>query len=81
MNFGPNRSGTYGMMQGTGDALICIVCDLQDLPEMIPEFLRKWEEGYKVVMGQKTKSKENPLMFQTESSITGLCRGCQSQST
>ena len=64
MNFGPNRSGTYGMMQGTGDALICIVCDLQDPPEMIPEFLRKWEESYKVVMGQKTKSKENPLMFQ-----------------
>lgn len=63
-NFGPNRSGTYGMLQGTGDALICIVCDLQDPPEMIPKFLEKWEEGYKVVMGQKTQSKENPLMFQ-----------------
>lgn len=63
-NFGPNRSGSYGMLQGTGDALICIVCDLQDPPEMIPTFLKKWEEGYKVVLGQKTKSKENPLMFQ-----------------
>lgn len=63
MNFGPNRSGTYGMLQGTGDALICIVCDLQDPPEMIPTFLQKWEEGYKVVMGQKTSSKENPLMY------------------
>ena len=63
-NFGPNRSGSYGMLQGTGDALICIVCDLQDPPEMIPTFLQKWEEGYKVVLGQKTKSKENPLMFQ-----------------
>lgn len=63
-NFGPNRSGTYGMLQGTGDALICIVCDLQDPPEMIPKFLEKWEEGYKVVLGQKTKSKENPIMFQ-----------------
>lgn len=63
-NFGPNRSGNYGMLQGTGDALICIVCDLQDPPEMIPTFLQKWEEGYKVVLGQKTKSKENPLMFQ-----------------
>ena len=61
-NFGPNRSGSYGMLQG--DALICIVCDLQDPPEMIPTFLQKWEEGYKVVLGQKTKSKENPLMFQ-----------------
>lgn len=63
-NFGPNRSGSYGMLQGTGDALICIVCDLQDPPEMIPTFLQKWEEGYKVVLGQKTRSKENPLMFQ-----------------
>lgn len=63
-NFGPNRSGTYGMLQAKGDALICIVCDLQDPPEMIPTFLKKWEEGYKVVMGQKTKSKENFLMFQ-----------------
>ena len=63
-NFGTNRSGSYGMLQGTGDALICIVCDLQDPPEMIPTFLQKWEEGYKVVLGQKTKSKENPLMFQ-----------------
>lgn len=62
-NFGPNRSGTYGMLQGSGDALICIVCDLQDPPEMIPTFLEKWEEGYKVVLGQKTKSKENPVMF------------------
>ncbi len=63
-NFGPNRSGTYGMMQGTGDVLICIVCDLQEPPEMIPVFLKKWEEGYKVVLGQKTKSRENPVMFQ-----------------
>lgn len=62
-NFGPNRSGTYGMLQATGDALICIVCDLQDPPEMIPKFLNKWEEGYKVVMGQKTHSKENPVMY------------------
>lgn len=63
-NFGPNRSGTYGMFQGKGECLIAIVCDLQDPPEMIPKFLEKWEEGYKVVMGQKTQSKENPVMFQ-----------------
>ncbi|MBR1572319.1 MAG: glycosyltransferase family 2 protein [Lachnospiraceae bacterium] len=62
-NFGPNRSGTYGMLQATGDALICIVCDLQDPPSMIPTFLEKWEEGYKVVMGQKTSSKESPIMY------------------
>lgn len=74
-NFGPNRSGTYGMLQGSGDALICIVCDLQDPPELIPEFLRKWEEGYKVVMGQKTKSRENPLMFRVRKLYYGLMAG------
>ena len=63
-NFGPNLSGTYCMLQATGYALIFIVCDMQDPPEMIPVFLKKWEEGYKVVMGQKTKSRENPMMFQ-----------------
>lgn len=63
-NFGPNRSGTYGMFQGSGEALIAIVCDLQDPPELIPAFLKKWEEGYKVVLGQKSRSKENPVMFQ-----------------
>lgn len=72
MNFGPNRSGTYGMLQGTGDALICIVCDLQDPPEMIPTFLEKWEEGYKVVMGQKTKSMENPVMFRIRKLYYGI---------
>lgn len=45
-NFGPNRSGSYGMLQGTGDAVICIVCDLQDPPEMIPTFLKN---GKKVI--------------------------------
>lgn len=74
-NFGPNRSGTYGMLQGTGEALICIVCDLQDPPELIPTFLQKWEEGYKVVLGQKTKSKENPIMFQIRKIYYGLMAG------
>lgn len=71
-NFGPNRSGTYGMLQGTGDALICIVCDLQDPPDLIPEFLQKWESGYKVVLGQKTKSRENPIMFQIRKIYYGI---------
>lgn len=71
-NFGPNRSGTYGMLQGTGDALICIVCDLQDPPELIPTFLQKWEEGFKVVLGQKTKSKENPVMYQIRKIYYGI---------
>ncbi|MDE5606658.1 MAG: hypothetical protein K2I68_05110 [Bacteroidales bacterium] len=37
--------------------------DLQDPPETIPELVARWEEGYKVVIGVKNQSKENPLMF------------------
>lgn len=61
-NFGPSRSGSYGFFQTTGDASICFACDFQDPPELIPEFIKKWESGYKVVWGQKTDSKEKGLI-------------------
>ena len=39
------------------------MADLQDPPELIPQFLRKWEEGYKVVIGVKASSEEARHMF------------------
>lgn len=62
-NFGPGRSGGYAVLQATGEAVIGLACDFQDPPELIPQFIHKWEEGYKVVFGQKYKSEENGLMF------------------
>lgn len=62
-NFGPGRSASYGMYQTDGDASICLACDFQDPPELIPKFIEKWEEGYKVVWGKKTGSKENKIMY------------------
>ena len=62
-NFGPGRSSAYGLFQTTGDSVIVLAADLQDPPELIPKFLKKWEEGYKVVWGQKTESEENKLMY------------------
>ncbi|MFZ4441443.1 MAG: glycosyltransferase family 2 protein [Syntrophales bacterium] len=62
-NFGAIRSGHHALLQATGDAVISIVADLQDPPIMIKEFLRKWEEGYKIVIGVKTKSEESQLLF------------------
>lgn len=62
-NFGWIRSPFYGLIQCHGDAVIYLVCDFQEPPELIPQFLEKWEEGYKVVCGIKKASKENPLMF------------------
>lgn len=62
-NFGHIRSPFHGLMQGNGDTVIFLCSDLQDPPELIHEFIKRWEEGYKVVIGQKTKSRENWLMF------------------
>lgn len=62
-NFGHIRSPHHGLLQTTGDAVIGIVADLQDPPELIPEMIGKWEQGYPLVLCIKKGSKENPLMF------------------
>ncbi len=71
-NFGHIRSPYHGMLQGYGDAIIVMASDLQDPPEMIPDFIRKWEEGFKVVMGVKTKSQESAVMFAIRKAYYGL---------
>lgn len=62
-NFGVNRSGNNAFRQACGDAAILMVSDLQDPPSLIPEFLEKWEQGSKVVMAVKNKSKESPVLY------------------
>ena len=62
-DFGHTRSPPYGLMQASGDAVILLVADLQDPPSLIPEFIRKWEQGFKIVIGVKHKSRENPLIY------------------
>jgi glycosyltransferase involved in cell wall biosynthesis len=71
-NFGHIRSPYHGLLQGRGDAVIIMASDLQDPPEMIPDFIRKWEEGFKVVMGVKTKSEESAAMFAVRKLYYGL---------
>jgi glycosyltransferase involved in cell wall biosynthesis len=62
-NFGHIRSPFHAFLQATGDAVIGLVADLQDPPELIPEMVAKWEEGYPMVVCLKTASQENRLMF------------------
>ncbi len=62
-NFGQFNSPYYGMLQVTGDCVIEMVADFQDPVELIPQYVRAWEEGYKIVIGIKTSSKENPVMY------------------
>ncbi len=62
-NFGHIRSPMHAFHQTTGDCVIGIVADLQDPPEMIPQLVSKWEEGYPVVICVKSGSDEHGLMF------------------
>ena len=62
-NFGHIRSGYHALLQSSGEAIIVMASDLQDPPEMIPQFVRKWEEGYKVVLAQKTNTEESVLFW------------------
>ncbi|MRN54378.1 glycosyltransferase family 2 protein [Paenibacillus monticola] len=62
-NFGHIRSPYHALLQTEGDAAILLVADLQDPPGMIKDFVTKWEEGYKVVLGVKSQSHESPVMF------------------
>lgn len=62
-NFGHIRSPHHAILQSNGDACVWIASDLQDPPEMIAEFLKKWEQGYKTVLAVKPESEESSLMF------------------
>ena len=62
-NFGHIRSPYYALLQSTGDAAIPYVADNQDPASLIPEFIAKWEEGYKIVIGVKSTSDESKLKF------------------
>ncbi len=66
-NFGQFNSPYYAMLQSTGDAVILMAADFQDPVDMIPEYVKAWEEGYKIAIGIKATSKENALMYRLRS--------------
>jgi glycosyltransferase involved in cell wall biosynthesis len=62
-NFGHIRSPVHALFQSTGDATIQLVSDLQDPPNLIPELIKKWEEGNQIVVAVKKESEESAVMF------------------
>ena len=64
-NFGHIRSPYHAFLEARGDALMTCVADLQDPPELIPQFVKKWEEGYKVVIGVKQGTGDSWVMSRT----------------
>jgi glycosyltransferase involved in cell wall biosynthesis len=61
-NFGPVRSPYYGVVAAFGDAVVLIAADLQDPPELIEEYVKKWEEGFDIVLPTKPRSDESLVM-------------------
>lgn len=61
-NFGPESSLHAGLDHAKGDAVIAYESDLQDPPEVILKFVKKWEEGFDVVLGVRTKIEDNTGM-------------------
>lgn len=68
-NFGHIRAPHHAILEATGDAIIVLLSDLQDPPELIGEFLEWWERGYKIVAGVKVSSEESRLMYRIRSAF------------
>lgn len=62
-NFGHIRSPYHALMQARGDAVITLVADLQDPPQLMREFVEQWLAGAKIVVGVKPSSEESAAMF------------------
>ncbi|SCK37673.1 Glycosyltransferase involved in cell wall bisynthesis [Variovorax sp. HW608] len=62
-NFGHIRSPYHGLLQADGDAAILLVCDLQDPPELMKQFVAEWAAGAKLVIGVKPSADESGMMF------------------
>ena len=71
-NFGHIRSGPHAIMQSDGDVVISLVADLQDPPEMISNFIKKWEAGSDIVLAIKRSSQESGIMFKIRELYYGL---------
>ncbi len=58
-NFGPEASAAACYKFATGDAIIALPADLQDPPELIPQFIKKWEQGHEVIIGIYKKTEDD----------------------
>jgi len=80
-NFGHLKSPYYAILNTKSDATIFISSDLQDPPENIPEFIKKWEDGSMVVMAVKSLSEESKLLFQIRSFYYALLNSISESKT
>lgn len=62
-NFGHVRSPMHALLQTRGDAVIALMSDLQDPPEVLAQLLEEWEKGMPIVIAVKHQSREAAPMF------------------
>ena len=62
-NYGWSRSSFYGILNTTGDCAVLLAADMQEPPEKILDFVKEWENGYKVIIGVKSQSKESKFKY------------------
>ncbi|HAB50792.1 MAG TPA: glycosyltransferase [Ignavibacteriales bacterium] len=72
-NFGPINNEFSGFKYVSGDAVVCFEGNLKDPAELIPVFIKHWEEGYDVVYGVRKKTNDNFLMSFMRKTFYKLC--------
>ena len=72
-NFGPIKTEMIGYQHATGDAVVCFDANLKDPPELIPIFIKYWEDGYDVVYGVRPKTHDNFLMLRMRKMFYRIC--------
>lgn len=75
-NYGQFSSPYYGLLQATGDCAILMSADFQDPVELIPIYVKEWESGHKIVLGQKISSKEKRILYVMRSLYYKLMKTC-----
>ncbi len=66
-NYGHIKSPFHGLLQTDSDATILMASDFQDPIELIPQYIEKWKNGSKIVLGKKKSSEENKMIFSLRS--------------
>ena len=72
-NFGPIKTEMIGYQYASGDAVVCFDANLKDPPELIPTFIKYWEEGYDVVYGVRNKTQDQILMRFMRKAFYRIC--------
>lgn len=73
-NFGHLRSPMHALLQARGDAVIALMADLQDPPELLEDLVAEWEKGVPIVVAIKKTSQESGPMFAVRSFYYRLVR-------